>query len=421
MLRQIKNIPYFTVARYFRFFARIRLAAWKPRIVVITGSNGKTSALNLIEVQLGDAARYSHNANSSFGIPFDILGLTRTSYSLLEWVLLIIRAPINAWKKPYAEKIYVVEADCDRPGEGRFLSSLLMPEVVVWLSSARTHSQNFEKVVRRRGFPTIEKAIAHEFGYFAAHASKHVLINADNDLITAEMKRVRAEVHLITERELELYTITPDGSEFRIREKLYHTPCLLPKETFYAIAASVRLAEYFRVTPTTDLSGLVMPPSRSSIFRGIKDTVIIDSTYNANADSVAAVLHMIERLPSEKKWLILGDLIEQGAQEKEEHEKVARLVLEADVQKVILVGPRLAAYTLPILKPALNTGIASYAGPKEALDDIQSSLQGGEMLIFKGARFLEGVVEHLLQNKDDADKLCRRGRVWQKRRAQWGL
>ena len=421
MLRRIKNILYFTVARYFRFFAKIRLAYWRPHIVVITGSNGKTSALNLAEVQLGNAARYSHNANSSFGIPFDILGLNRNSYSPLEWILLFVRAPFNAWRHPYAEKIYVVEADCDRPGEGRFLSALLTPEVVVWLSSARTHSQNFDKEVASHKFPTVEKAIAHEFGHFAARATKRAYLNTDNPLIASEVRRVRAEIHPITKRDLELYTITPDGSEFRIKEKLYQTPYLLPKETFYAVAASVHLAQYFGLKPTTDLSKLRMQPGRSSVFHGIKGTTIIDSTYNANADSVAEVFHMTQRLPAGRKWLILGDLTEQGAEEKEEHEKVARLALEVSAEKIILVGPRLAKYALPILKNMSSAKIVSYNSPKDALDDIEASLQGGEMLIFKGARFLEGVVEHLLQNKSDTEKLCRREAIWQRRRAQWGL
>src|SRR3989344_8401576 len=145
MVRKAKNILYFFVASYFRFFARIRLASWKPRIVVITGSNGKTTALHLLETQLGNAAKYSHGANSSFGIPFDILGLKRTTYSPVEWIRLILQAPLRAWSGTYAQKIYVVEADCDRPGEGEFLGSLLRPEVTIWLSTARTHSQNFEK------------------------------------------------------------------------------------------------------------------------------------------------------------------------------------------------------------------------------------------------------------------------------------
>lgn len=415
MVRKLKYTLYFLVAGYFRHFARIQLLRWDPCIVVVTGSNGKTTALNLIEVQLGRAARYSHGANSSFGIPFDILGLRRRSYSPFEWIMLILMAPLRAWKQSPQERIYVVEADCDRPGEGVFLSSLLRPEVTVWLSSSRTHTVNFEKVCSER--MPIEQQIAHEFGSFAEHTSKLLIINADEPLIVTEAKRAHAQIHALYKREeLERYELGIGGTEFLIRGKKYHAPLLLPEETLYAIAASTKIAEYFEKPPTSDIWRLTMPPGRSSIFKGIKTTTLIDSSYNTNAASVSAIVRMVEKFPSPTKWLVLGDLTEQGSHEKEEHEKVAELVAHADFKKIILVGPRLKAHALPILKDAV-----SFDGPREALDYIRSSLVGGETIVFKGARFLEGIIEHLLENKSDAGKLCRREAVWQKRRTQWGL
>ena len=70
MLSRLKRLLYFPIASYFRFFAVLRLRRWNPRIVVVTGSNGKTTLLHMLEAQLGAKARYSHHANSSFGIPF---------------------------------------------------------------------------------------------------------------------------------------------------------------------------------------------------------------------------------------------------------------------------------------------------------------------------------------------------------------
>ncbi len=420
MLQELKIAVYLLVARYFRFFARIRLGPWKPRVVLITGSNGKTMALHLTEVQLGTNAKYSHHANSAYGICFDILGLKRKTFSPLEWIWLILAAPLSAWKKPYAEKIYVVEADGDRPGEGDFLGSLLWPEVVVWLSSARTHSMLFEKVVGRGPFKSIDSAIAYEFGSFIEHTSHLAIINADSPLITKEMHRTRANVYELKEQEeLEHYAPSTSGTEFKIRGTTYRTSSLLPKETFYAIAASVKIAEYFGVQPTSDLSTLALPPGRSSVFRGIKDTTIIDSTYNANVDSVGAIVRMVEKLPGEK-WLVLGDLTEQGRYEKEEHERLANVLMQTDLRRVVLVGPRMRSFVQPLLDKSEKI-IESFIGPKEALDYLNSALDGEEILIFKGARFLEGIIEHLLFDSADVSKLCRREKIWQERRKKWGV
>lgn len=59
--------------------------------------------------------------------------------------------------------------------------------------------------------------------------------------------------------------------------------------------------------------------------------------------------------------------------------------------------------------------------PKDALDYLGKNLQGGETILFKGARFLEGIIEHLLLNKYDINNLCRRELVWRERRKKWGI
>jgi UDP-N-acetylmuramoyl-tripeptide--D-alanyl-D-alanine ligase len=414
MLRSLKNRLYFLVAWYFRFFASIRLSRWKPRIVVVTGSNGKTTTMHLIAAILGPIARYSYGANSSFGIPFDILGLKRDSYSPVEWIVFGIKAPLYAMKKPYKEAIYIVEADCDRPGEGMFLSSFLKPEVTVWLSAARTHTMNFDKSVRKGPFANVDDAIAYEFGYFLEQTGKLAIIT-ENSLIEKQLSRTKAEVHSIRENQLERYEVGLEGTNFLIDGTSYRLPYLLPKETFFGLAAAAELARHLGKESSNNLSRFAMPPGRSSILKGVKDTIIIDSSYNANASSVEVFLRMIEKLPG-NTWLVLGDLTEQGAEEKEEHEKIARMVPKAEFQKVVLVGPRLKKYALPILPNAI-----SFENPRETLDYLNQSIQGGETLAFKGARFLEGIIEHLLANKADADKLCRREKIWQQRRAQWHL
>ena len=120
------------------------------------------------------------------------------------------------------------------------------------------------------------------------------------------------------------------------------------------------------------------------------------------------------------KWMVLGDLIEQGKLEQEEHERLARILATCDFKRTVLVGPRTHMYVKPILEGA-GKAVASFIGPKEALDYLLSELSGGEILVFKGARFLEGIIEHLLLDKADAAHLCRREAVWVARRKKFGI
>jgi UDP-N-acetylmuramyl pentapeptide synthase len=166
MIKAFKRALYFPIANYFRFWAKIRLNRWRPITVVVTGSSGKTTLLHLIESQIGKKAKYSHHANSSYGIPFDVLGLKREKLTPEEWIKLFILAPLSILKPIPQEKLYVAEADCDRPGEGEFLANLLNPDITLLISSSLTHSANFDVLVKNKIYSSAEEAIANEFGNF---------------------------------------------------------------------------------------------------------------------------------------------------------------------------------------------------------------------------------------------------------------
>jgi len=416
MIKQIKSLLYFPLAYYFRFFARIQLAIWKPTIIVVTGSSGKTTLLNLIESQLKEKAKYSHLANSSYGIPFNILGLRRTNLTLDEWPYLILTAPFKAFKKPYKEKLYVVEADCDRPYEGKFLATLLKPEVTLWINVSHTHTMNFDHLVKNQNFKTVEKAITHEFGYFLEHTSNLAILNSDNDLIRKESQRSKAEIKYVTQKDLTAYKVFKDHTEFKINGKTYSINALLPKEAFISIQMTTFLLDYLKIKPDPSFSKFSLPPGRCGLLKGTKNTVIIDSTYNATPDGMKAILNMFDLYPANVKWVVLGDMIELGNEEQEEHERLADVINSMNLDKIILVGPRVSKYTYPKLKNA-----ESFIMPKDALNYLLSNIKGHEVILFKGARFLEGIIEHFLIDKNDVKKLPRREKIWQERRKKWGL
>lgn len=419
MITKIKKFLYFPVAFYFRFFAKIQLFFWQPRIIVITGSNSKTTLLHLLESQLGSKAVYSHHANSSFGIPFDILGLKRRTLTLIEWPYLFLMAPIKAFKPPLKQRIYIVEADCDRPNEGKFLATLLKPEVTFWLSSSNTHCSNFDSLVSIGKFKSITEAIAFEFGYFIEYTSKLSILNGDNSQILKQISRTKSKVEkIITDKFFQKYELGKNETKFQINGKEYLFRCLLPEDTFYAILGCLKFLDYLDIEPDIKFSNFSLPPGRSSLFKGIKNTTIIDSSYNATPASMQVILETFKKYPASKKWLVLGDIVELGKEEQVEHERLVPLIKSIKAKKIILIGPRLSKYSYQKLE---KDNVWKFDGPKEALDFLKNNINGGEVLLFKGARFLEGIIEHLLKNKEDINKLCRREKVWQERRKKWGL
>ncbi len=423
---RLKKKMYFFVAGYFGFFAARVLKKWQPQIIVVTGSSGKTTTLNMLEAQLGEKALFSHHANSAIGIPFHILGMNGIQDSRWEWIGKFIKAPFRALTTKHEEKIYVVEADADRPGEGDFLSKLLKPMITVWVSSSRTHSMNFEGLVKSGTFKSLEEAIAYEYAHFADHTQRLVITDGDNPNIKAALQNKQVPVKYIYHKEaIEDYRISEGESMVTIAG--HHTYIFRqpqPPVISYQVAFLDEVLKLLEITPDYSFERLDFPPGRSRVFKSALDFTIIDSTYNANLDSMKAMLAMFERYPGEQKILVLGDMLEQGGNEEAEHKKLADLVLNLSFKpkQIILLGPRVKRYTFPILRDEMPTvPVSIFVNPHDVLDYLRAEIKGGEVVLFKGARFLEGVIEKLLADPQDAKYLARRGNIWRKRRAEWGL
>lgn len=416
---RIKKKLYLVVVRYFRWFANISLRRWKPRVIAVTGSVGKTTLLNLLEVQLGTHAHYSHNANSSYGIAFDILGMDGVRGSKLKWFYLFIAAPIRSLWFRHTEEFYVVEVDGERPRETEFLASWLCPEVTLWVSVGRTHAVYFDGQVKQGLFASVDEAIVHEFSYLPKYTSKLVAYNAENSLIARTMEHIEGVQKIgVDERVLTAYKVWPNKTELTVGGVQYQFNDPMPGEVYTQLALMAELAKYLGEPAVTDLSGYMQPPGRSNFFHGKKGVQLIDSTYNAHLISVQSIVDLYKDMQADHKWIVIGDIVEQGEAEAEEHARLGMLLREAEFERYVLVGRRTQKYTYPEMD---QTRTVTFLHPKDALRYLETELTGNETVLFKGSQYLEGVVEHLLENPDDTAKLPRQEPAARKRREKWGL
>lgn len=389
-------------------------------MIAVTGSAGKTTMLNMIEFELGDKAHYSHDANSAFGIAFDLLGMDGIRGSKWRWVKLILQAPIRAFYYKRTGEFYVVEIDGERPRETEFLASWLKPEVTLWVSFGLSHAVQFEQEVKAGKCENLEKAIAHEFATLPANTTKRVYIDADSSEMQEAVKGIKAEVIPLSKKSLKRYSVYPSRTDFVFEEASFHFSQPQPKDLAIQLAMLESLVKYLGVPLKTDFHGIKVAPGRSSYFKGIKGINIIDSSYNAHLISVQSILEMVRVLHAGHKWLIIGDIVDQGSIEGEEHYKLANLIADAGPEMVILVGRRTKEYTAPRLKE-LGITTRTTLDPKKALKFIEDNITGDETLIFKGSQYLEWIIEKLLVNPEDAQKLPRREAAAVKRRQKWGL
>ena len=417
---KFKKRFYFVAAKYFRHFADIALKRWKPRVIAITGSAGKTTMLNLLEHEIGKKAHYSHDANSAFGVSFDILGLKGIRGSKIRWLWLFIAAPFRGLFHSHKEVFYVVEIDGERPHEAEFLAEWLKPEVTIWVSIGLSHVIQFENVVKEGKFKTLDEAITAEFANLPANTTKRVYIDADSKLMKEATEKIKAKVIPIKKSLMKKYVVYPDSTDFTYGDTTYHFNHPEPKDISFNLFVLQDLMKYLKLPFNPDFSGLKIAPGRSSYFEGKKGIQIVDSSYNAHMISVASILDMAKRMHADHKWLIIGDIVDQGSIEEKEHEKLAKLIADVDPERVVLVGRRTKKYTAPKLKE-LGVSAVATTDPKKALAYIEKNITGKETLVFKGSQYLEWVIEKLLKDPKDADRLCRREKAARARRKSWGL
>ena len=419
-IAKFKKRFYFVAAGYFRHFADRVFRRWHPRVIAVTGSAGKTTMLNLLEHEMGKKAHYSHDANSAFGISFDLLGLKGVRGSRLYWLWLFIAAPFKGLFKNYKEKFYVVEIDGERPHEAEFLAKWLKPEVTIWVSIGRSHAVQFEKVVEEGKFKDLDEAITAEFATLPQNTSKLVYIDADSKLMKTATGSIKAKVIEIKKSELKKYVVYPDSTDFTYGDTTFHFNHPEPRDIAFNLLVLQNLMKYLKLPFKADFTGIRMAPGRCSHFKGKKGIDIVDSSYNAHLISVASILDMVKRMHAEHKWLIIGDIVDQGSLTGEEHKKLAHLIADVKPEKVILVGKRTKKYTAPELK-ALGVSAITTLDPRKALDYLEKHITGKETLVFKGSHYLEWVIEKLLADPKDAKKLCRREKAAVNRRKSWGL
>lgn len=424
MPNSLKRHLYFFVARYFRFWARFQLKRWRPTVIVVTGSAGKTTMLHLLEAQIGTQAHYSHHANSAIGIPFDILGLRTITHSRIDWIKAILLAPGRSFSNRYTEAYYVAEVDADRAKEAAFIAELLQPDITLWVSSLHTHTIGFDQLVKQGQFKTAAEAVAFEYGNLAAATKQLVLYDGDNPLMEQQMTRTKAQTKGIKLSDLKNYKLTRAGTVMQFGGQTVTVPFILPKATFTQVAMTTKLLDHLKLPFDPVYSQLVMPPGRSSILRGRDNITLIDSTYNnSNVDTLRTIIEMFELYTASHKWAVIGDMLEQGVDEPEEHAKIIPVLDDTHFERLILVGPRQSKYVGSHLSEKLRkrTAVKVFKHPKEVREYLAKELTGGETILFKGAGYLEALVEDLLADPTDERLLVRREPLLAKRRKEFGL
>ncbi|MFA7717806.1 MAG: cyanophycin synthetase, partial [Candidatus Absconditabacterales bacterium] len=171
-----------------------------------------------------------------------------------------------------------------------------------------------------------------------------------------------------------------------------------------------------------------LQPGRLSIFPGMEQSIIIDSTYNSSPLSIRKIINTVHNIktqlfPQRKVRMMLGDMRELGDLTEKEHRMIAGYVSQV-ADRVFLVGTYMTSYLADELQKVGYPveKIYTFTKSTEAGDAIKTMLKepGNECLVIcKGSQntiFLEEAVKKLLANQADEYKLTRQSQRWLKKK-----
>ncbi len=347
--------------RYLASCVRRTILRDKPYVVGIGGSVGKTSTRKAVKwvleaVYSPEEFRTSHkNYNNELGVPLSVFGCRMPGRDPFKWLILLWNATVYALGiKRLQVKYLILEMAIDRPGDLEYLMNMAPPCAAIITAMGAEHTEFFGST---------EAAIKEERKMLVALPEKgEAILNMDDPQTWASRSLIKAEPIGFGKQENALVRIVqtqvvydaehPEQSGLEMQYTIlnYDSRKMRLKGVFgephaYAAAAAIAFASCMDLDLDIVLKHLEEVycgmPGRTRLIPGIKHTVLLDDSYNAQPQAMASAIRDLARfsLPvGGKRIAVLGDMLELGEIAEEEHRKIGTQVAQAGIDVLVCCG-----------------------------------------------------------------------------------
>lgn len=283
-------------------------------IIALTGSNGKTTTKELINVVL--AKKYKTkatvgNLNNHIGVPLTLLSFNDKT------------------------EIGIVEMGANHQKEIEFLCELAMPDYGYITNFGKAHLEGFG------GVEGVIKGKSEMYNYISQN-DKLAFINLNDTIQVEKSKTLKSYSFGIKKDEanVNISSITANPfveihfSDLRIQTHL------IGLYNANNINAALSIGKYFGVDDKEikdALEGYIPENNRSQMVLKGTNRIILDA-YNANPSSMTVAIENFLQLDDSNKVMILGDMFELGTESAHEHKAIINLLLGSKEVVFYLIG-----------------------------------------------------------------------------------
>ena len=423
----MKHLLKIITASILSLLARAVVHRYRPHVVMVTGSVGKTSTKDAVAAVLATrfyVRKSEKSFNSEFGVPFTILGVDNPWGNPFAWFSVAARAVTLLILPNHYPKMLVLEVGADKPGDLARILRMVTPDAVVVTRLP-------EVPVHVEAYASPEAVREEEFSpAYALRAAAPLILSADDPY--ALESAVRTPARIITygnAKEAMVGILAIDFAEEKENVIGMHASIMVNgvreevtvrgsvgRTQVYPIAAALAIAVAFDIPSVSALTALEAyepPAGRGRLFSGKNGSIIIDDTYNASPIAVEKALETLTKFPHAKRRIaILGDMLELGRYSVTEHEHIGMVAREA-VDLVLAVGIRARVFA----SVAGRAEVMVFDDAKTAADAIIDLVHEGDLILVKGSQSIrmEHIVNALLADPSDISRLVRQEIKWKKK------
>jgi UDP-N-acetylmuramoyl-tripeptide--D-alanyl-D-alanine ligase len=419
--------------------SRFVLKKYKPRIVAVTGSVGKTSTKDAIYAVLASSGKHVRKSEKSFnseiGVPLTILGVGNAWRDPLGWFSNIMRGlELILFKVDYPD-ILVLEVGADHPGDIENLTKWMHPDVAVItkIGDVPVHVEFFDSPEAVRLEKLFLAQGVKKGGTVALYADDEKLKDVKFEGRKVMSYGMTADALVKGSTPIILYTEEngsrkPSGISFKLEYFGNSVPVSLPGvlgvQHIYPIlaAATVGIDQGLTLIQVIESFKNYNPPrGRMNIIEGLNDSTIIDDSYNSSPAALAVALSALAEVEGAKnKIAIIGDMMELGQYSAPEHHKAGELVAKSvDAGKgdiLITVGQRAKGIRDGAVLAGFNPfSVLSFDSSTEAAEKVKSMIKAGDVVLVKGSQSprMERITKALMADPSRAPELLvRQEKEW---------
>lgn len=363
--------------------ARDYLAKMSPKVVAITGSNGKTTTKDLIAA-IGstqyNTIKTPENFNNEIGVPITILRMEKST------------------------ELLVVEMGMDRFGQLEFLSNLVKPDMAVITMIGEAHIEFFKTRARITDAKMEIVAGLNQAGLF--------IYNGDEPLLRERALNVKqAKQTFGLTNDNDLYATEIETGDYATSFKTNKWPDLtftIPVVGEYNVAnalAALAVGSELKISPENlqvALRNVILTANRTQWLKNHNDVRILSDVYNSNPTAVKEVVKAFKDTKTTgKRVVVLGDMLELGDDSKALHASLADSLNPAEIQEVFLMGKDMEALKDALADKYTQAQLHYYPSlDKEPLvNDLKATLASDDVILLKGSHgiHLEQVLSLLMQ------------------------